>query len=231
MMTVKQGDLLPALVATLRYEDGSPAQLEDATEVWFIFRPTDGAADTAQKKPAVVSDAAAGQVSYTWEAGDTDEVGDYNAEFEVHYTDGVIETFPSGTYIEYSVVPQLDGGDYATPLSSFREPIRCLLQDNDPDIPEFADDQLDASIRLSVNSGKVPGYEISNQGVVPPLTPKLDQTNWVRLVYYSAKRFGVSFTDEYLSSRSASFRTAQPTELTDDIMMEIYELENGNKSS
>lgn len=46
-------------------------------------------------------------VSYDWQAGDTDNAGEYVAEFEVTYSDGSIETFPNDGYISIEIDPAL----------------------------------------------------------------------------------------------------------------------------
>lgn len=56
---------------------------------------------------AVVTDAENGAVKYEWATGDTDTVGQYQAEFEVTYAGGKIETFPNNSYILVQVVDDI----------------------------------------------------------------------------------------------------------------------------
>jgi len=58
-------------------------------------------ADTAGR--VTVEDAENGLVRYEWGPSDTAESGFFQAEFEVEYSDGAIETFPNDGYIGVSV--------------------------------------------------------------------------------------------------------------------------------
>jgi hypothetical protein len=230
LITIKQGDTSPALRATLKRGDGTVPDLSLADAVTLVIRAVGAADDDFVEREMEIEDEDAGIVTYQWVGDDTDEVGDYNMEIEVAYPDST-ETFPSSGYLQLTIIPQLDGGTYASPLSDFHEPIRVLLNDLDPDIPDYSADQINAAVRFSVNSGKVPGYSITNKGVTPSLTPSNDPPNWVRLVYYSAKRFSVAMTDEFFSTRSMSSRLKAPEGLITDILMEIYKLEHGEQAS
>lgn len=46
-------------------------------------------------------------VSYDWQAGDTDTVGEYNVEFEITYSDGEVETFPKDGYIHLKISKEI----------------------------------------------------------------------------------------------------------------------------
>lgn len=48
-------------------------------------------------------------VGYLWAAGDTDQAGRYQAEFQVTYGDGHIETFPNQGFIAVSVNADVPG--------------------------------------------------------------------------------------------------------------------------
>jgi hypothetical protein len=71
--------------------------LETALSAVFNMREQ---ADTKRIKinrgTATISNAANGEVTYQWQAGDTDTSGIYDAEVEVTWSDGDPETFPSG---------------------------------------------------------------------------------------------------------------------------------------
>lgn len=95
--TIKQNDTRPLLTRQLLDENGDAVDLTTADEVVFHMRGviTDGV--------CTIDDAAGGEVSYEWQTGDTATVGEYEGEFEVHWTDGGIQTFPNPGYLQISV--------------------------------------------------------------------------------------------------------------------------------
>jgi hypothetical protein len=105
--TLKQHDTRPKIQVALAI-GGAEADLTTATSVTFIMAPAAGGAATVDAA-ATILDAATGSVSYDWAAGDTDDVGSFDAEFEVVWSDGTKQTFPTATYISIEIVADLDG--------------------------------------------------------------------------------------------------------------------------
>lgn len=103
--TIKQGDTSPSLLANLVLPDKTPAQLAGST-VLFHMRNSRGTGSTLVGSATIVN-ASAGQVRYDWDPADTALVGDYEAEFQVTYSDGKIETFPNDGFLEVSIPEQL----------------------------------------------------------------------------------------------------------------------------
>ena len=105
--TIKQHDQLPELVATLTDALSDVVNVTGAT-VRFIMT---NKATTIKvlDVPATVVDAPAGIVKYTWQDGDTDVAATYNAEFEVKFSDGRVESFPNSKYIAIKVFADLGG--------------------------------------------------------------------------------------------------------------------------
>lgn len=101
---IKRGDTLPYLSATLRGNDGTAADLTNAT-VLFKMRKANATA-VALSRACSIIDAVKGKVRFYWQAGDTDVVGKFQGEFEVTYVNGSIETFPNKDF-----VPVIIGGD------------------------------------------------------------------------------------------------------------------------
>jgi len=107
MIFVKQGDRRPAAPATLK-RGTVIVDLTTATSVTFKMRPiyrTDLTVDAA----ATILSATDGTVEYRWAAGDTDMAADYFAEWEVLWSDGTTETFPTIDYDIVHIHGDLDG--------------------------------------------------------------------------------------------------------------------------
>lgn len=94
---MKVGDLESILRRRLVYTStGFPVDLTGAS-VQFILNEEDLSAKI--NKPAVIENPpTAGIVNYPWEAGDTDDAGNFPSEFEVTFASGKKATFPSGEF-------------------------------------------------------------------------------------------------------------------------------------
>jgi hypothetical protein len=109
--SIKQNDTAPSIAATLKDSGGLPVDLTGA-QVKFIMATRPNGAQVehdAAKVDAAASivDAAAGEVRYDWQATDTDTAGVFDAEWEVTYASGAVETFPSGEYLIIKVLEDL----------------------------------------------------------------------------------------------------------------------------
>ena len=102
---IKQNDTVPSLRATLKNGSGDAVDLIDAT-VNFHMRTLGGTTVKTDAASTVVN-ASAGIVQYNWIADDTDTIGSYQAEFEVTYSDGTIETFPNNGYIRVEIIDDI----------------------------------------------------------------------------------------------------------------------------
>lgn len=98
---VKQNDTSPSMLATLQDANGDAVTVTGAS-VRFHMRAI-GSTNVTVDAAAVIVDAANGIVRYDWGAADTDTVGSYQAEFEVTYADGSIETFPNDGFIKVKI--------------------------------------------------------------------------------------------------------------------------------
>lgn len=102
---VKQNDTSPYMLATLK--DANEAAVDiTAASVRFHMRPV-GSTTVTVDAAAVIVDAENGIVRYEWDAADTDTVGSYQAEFEVTYLEGDIETFPNNGYIRVEIIDDI----------------------------------------------------------------------------------------------------------------------------
>lgn len=92
---LKRGDTSPALLYRL-----DPTVNLAAAEVVFNMRPRGGGPAVLERAAALINaDPADGVVRYEWAPGDTEEAGRFEAEFEVTYADGTVETFPNDDFI------------------------------------------------------------------------------------------------------------------------------------
>ncbi len=102
---IKENDTTPSLRAALLNGSGDAVDLIGTT-VRFHMRPMGSSAVTIDRSASVISEAE-GIVQYDWIAGNTDDVGFYQAEFEVTYSDGNVETFPNNNYIGVEIVDDI----------------------------------------------------------------------------------------------------------------------------
>lgn len=115
----------------------------------------------------------------------------------------------------------------ATSLASFVEPVRALLNDNDPMGVYMIDtEEIIAAMKLILNTGKVPGYAVSSTDVAPDLTPA-DTNAYARLVYHTAKIFTNVMARESFNTRAFSESIGEAKELIGAVIDEVYRLENG----
>jgi len=102
---IKENDTTPSLRASLLNGSGDPVDLIGTT-VRFYMRLMGSNSTTIDASASVISEAN-GIVQYDWVAGDTADVGSYQAEFEVTYSDGNIETFPNANYIGVEIIDDI----------------------------------------------------------------------------------------------------------------------------
>jgi len=98
---IKENDTTPSLRAELLNGSGDPVDLLGAT-LRFHMRPIGSTAVSIDSPASIISEAG-GIVQYDWVVGDTTQIGSYQAEFEVTYSDGNVETFPNNSYISIEI--------------------------------------------------------------------------------------------------------------------------------
>lgn len=101
-MVFKKGDTYPALTATLTDSVGAAVDLTGAT---VTFRMVDSAGTVVVAAGAVsITNAAAGEVSYSWQAGDVDTVGEFRGEFNAVLFGGAKAHFPNDGYLDIRII-------------------------------------------------------------------------------------------------------------------------------
>lgn len=108
--TMKKDDLLPVLILTLEDVNGA-VDLSGASSAKLKMILRNSLGSTPKINAAITIDpdqvANKGKVTYTWQGGDTDTVGNYYAEVEVLYgTDPL--TFPNNKYYTVSIIDDVD---------------------------------------------------------------------------------------------------------------------------
>ena len=102
---IKQNDTAPFLLVTLRDGSENVIDLTGATAV-FKMRPV-GQETAKTDRAAIIHNEDNGQVRYEWQASDTDTIGSYEAEFQITFVDGKIETFPNSDFIRITITDDI----------------------------------------------------------------------------------------------------------------------------
>ena len=100
---IKQNDTRPAIAANLTDANAAAVNLTGAT-VKFSMRVEPAGTVKVNAATATIDDAEAGQVSYNWTASDTNTADDYEAEFQVTFAGGAVQTFPGRNWIAVNVI-------------------------------------------------------------------------------------------------------------------------------
>jgi hypothetical protein len=103
---MKQNDTAPSIRANIKNGDGTAIDLTSAS-VRFHMRTIGGTSSKVDAAGVIISPPENGIVQYDWIAADTDTVDSYQAEFEVTYSNGTIETFPNDGYIRVEVTDDI----------------------------------------------------------------------------------------------------------------------------
>lgn len=102
---IKSGSTAPALTATL-YDGLVPLNLTGAT-VQMRMRAVSGGALVINAPAVITGDPTEGVVVYQWLPADTDDVGEFEVEWEVTFSGGAEQVFPTQGYTTVTVEPSL----------------------------------------------------------------------------------------------------------------------------
>lgn len=108
---IKQGDTKPSLVATLVDEDEQALDLSAAIAVKFYMILSAESTPKVNGSAATIVLAEGGIVHYDWSINDTNTPGDYDAEFEVEWSDGTKTTFPNFRFLKIRILKSIDTTD------------------------------------------------------------------------------------------------------------------------
>ena len=104
--TIKQGDILPKLRATLKDGTGAVIDLTLATSVRLIVKNYAGQ-EVVNANTTIVSPPTSGIVEYAWITANTATAGSFRGEFEINFSTGQVQTVPNDSYITIQIIPQL----------------------------------------------------------------------------------------------------------------------------
>src|SRR5690348_13751737 len=82
MLIVKQGDLFPDVITTVKDENGVVVDLTAAT-LTFSMRKSRNPTVKVNAAAGALVDAVNGKISYSWQGTDTDTPGTYEGEFRI----------------------------------------------------------------------------------------------------------------------------------------------------
>jgi hypothetical protein len=102
---IKQGDTAPSIAYQLEDGDGTPVDITGAAVKFIMYAP--GASSPKVNTAATITTAATGMVAYTFNASDTDAIGDYLGEFQVTFAGGAVETWPDGDWLKIRILDDL----------------------------------------------------------------------------------------------------------------------------
>ena len=96
---IKRNDDQPTLDVALRDDKNRPV---DVTGASVVFHMRNTADDTTKISGASVTVLAAskGEGRYSWTTTNTNTAGNFEAEFQVTFSDGGVQTFPNDGYID-----------------------------------------------------------------------------------------------------------------------------------
>jgi hypothetical protein len=103
--TIKAHDRRPSIQATLSTA-GTAVDLTTAVSVKFIM--ANASNTVVVNTTAVIVTASQGVVRYDWGATDTATPGNYTAEWEVTWSAGIKQTFPTAAYHSIAIIADLD---------------------------------------------------------------------------------------------------------------------------
>lgn len=103
--SIKQNDTSPSIRANIVDYNGEPVNITGGS-VRLHMKEVGGDGTLIVKNMSIL-DAQNGLVQYDWVVGDTADVANYNAEIQVTYADGEIETYPNAGYFSIIVTAEL----------------------------------------------------------------------------------------------------------------------------
>lgn len=105
---IGQNDTADDLVRVLTKADGTVIDLTGAS---VEFRMRNNVSKSLVSGDCTVTNAAAGEVTYQWQEGDTAETGTYSVKFVVTYPSGQIGTVPNNGSVSVVIDQEIPSAD------------------------------------------------------------------------------------------------------------------------
>ena len=96
---IKRNDDQPTLDVALRDDKNRPVDVTGASVVFHMRNTADDTTKISGASVTVLA-AAKGEVRYSWTTTNTNTAGNFEAEFQVTFSDGGVQTFPNDGYID-----------------------------------------------------------------------------------------------------------------------------------
>ena len=103
---IKQNDTVQALVRDLKDAFGSPVNITGAT-VAFSMRVKPAGSVKVNAAAGTVVDGGLGRIRYPFTSSDTDTADTFEAEIQVTYSDGGVQTFPNDGYFDVIIIDDI----------------------------------------------------------------------------------------------------------------------------
>jgi hypothetical protein len=115
----------------------------------------------------------------------------------------------------------------STPISEFRDPVRCFLQDNDDTILMYEDGVVDRGVRTLIRCGLVAGFSLdAANNITPTVTEGRD---FLLIAARTALNFAVGNPDRQgVRMRAFSENVGNFKELVEHLRDLIYKTESGD---
>lgn len=102
---IKQNDTKEVIQITCTDSSGAAVNVTGASISFKMKKP--GSSTLKVNAAGAIVTAASGIIKYVWATGDTDTAGEYEAEFQVTFSDSSIQTFPNGGNLSIYIYPQV----------------------------------------------------------------------------------------------------------------------------
>ena len=96
---IKQNDNRPNLDVSLRDDRDRSVDITGATVVFHMRNAADNTVVVSSGSVSIIS-ASRGDVRYDWVVANTATSGNFQAEFQVTFAEGAVQTFPNDGYVK-----------------------------------------------------------------------------------------------------------------------------------